>query len=105
MGRTLSLLFFAEGTRSKDGTLLPFRRGAASMALDTCVPLLPIAVAGTREVLPSGGGTISPGRVGIAFGKPIEVAGRARNERHALTEDLRAAVLELQVEAEEARRA
>lgn len=103
IGETLSLLFFAEGTRSKDGALLPFRRGAAAMALDTGVPLLPIAVAGTRDVLPSGEVSLRPGPVGIAFGRPIEVAGRARTERQALTEELRAAVAALQVEAEEAR--
>lgn len=104
IGRTMSLLFFAEGTRSKDGTLLPFRRGAAAMALDTGVPLLPVAVAGTRDVLPSGSTTLSPGPVGIAFGTPIEVAGRARSERQALTEELRVAVAALQGEAEDARR-
>lgn len=104
IGRTLSLLFFAEGTRSPDGTLLPFRRGAAAMALDTGVPLLPVGVAGTRDVLASGGVVVHPGPVGIAFGKPIEVAGRARSDRQALTEELRVAVTALREEAEEARR-
>jgi 1-acyl-sn-glycerol-3-phosphate acyltransferase len=104
IGRTLSLLYFAEGTRSKDGTLLPFRRGAAAMALDTGVPLLPVAVAGTRNVLPSGAISVAAGPVGIAFGRPIEVAGRSRHDRPAVTDELHAAVAALQVEAEEARR-
>jgi 1-acyl-sn-glycerol-3-phosphate acyltransferase len=104
VGRTLSLLFFAEGTRSKDGALLPFRRGAAAMALDTKVPLLPVVISGSRDVLPPGAATVRPGPIGVAFGKPIEVAGRDRTERHALTEELRAAVAALLPEAEEARR-
>lgn len=104
VGREISVLFFPEGTRSADATLLPFKKGAAVMAIRSQVPVLPIAVAGTREVLPKNTLEIRPGVVGVAFGRPIEVAGMTLQDRDALNARMREAVAELIAEAEEARR-
>ena len=54
-----SVIFFPEGTRSRDGRLLPFKRGAFRMALDLGLPILPLTVAGTRDVLPAGTSYVS----------------------------------------------
>lgn len=104
VGREISLLYFPEGTRSPDGTLQEFKKGAAVMAIQAQVSVLPIAVAGTRDVLPKGSRDVHPGTVGVAFGEPIEVAGRSLRDRDELNRLLHAAVEKLLPEAEEARR-
>lgn len=50
----MSVMMFPEGTRSKDGKLLPFKDGAFELALDARVPILPVALAGTRDCMPKG---------------------------------------------------
>lgn len=50
----ISVMMFPEGTRSKDGNLLPFKDGAFHLAIRAKVPVLPIAIAGTREMRPKG---------------------------------------------------
>lgn len=49
-----SMLFFPEGTRSKDGRLLPFKSGAFKLAKDCNVPILPITLVGASHLLPKG---------------------------------------------------
>jgi 1-acyl-sn-glycerol-3-phosphate acyltransferase len=48
----IPVMMFPEGTRSKDGTLLPFKDGAFALAIRAGVPILPVAIAGTREMRP-----------------------------------------------------
>lgn len=104
VGKDLSIIFFPEGTRSPDGNLLPFKKGATRMALQTGLALLPVAVAGTGDLLPKHARVVKPGAVGIAFGSPVEVAGHTLADRDLLTGKLREAVAALMPEAEEARR-
>jgi len=103
VGKEISVLFFPEGTRSPDAKLLPFKKGASVMAIQAQVPVLPIAVAGTQEILPKNTVEVRPGVIGLAFGKPIDVAGYTMKDRDAFTQRVRAAVEELISEAEEAR--
>ena len=70
-----SILFFPEGTRSKTGELLPFKKGAFRMALAAQRPILPITVVGTREVLPSGTLDLLPGRARLVIHQPIPTEG------------------------------
>lgn len=71
----VSVLFFPEGTRSRDGRLLPFKRGAFRMALDLDLPILPVSVVGTRDVLPAGSTRLFPGRARLVFHDPIPTSG------------------------------
>jgi 1-acyl-sn-glycerol-3-phosphate acyltransferase len=48
----ISVMMFPEGTRSKDGNLLPFKDGAFALAIEAGVPILPVAIAGTRAMRP-----------------------------------------------------
>lgn len=103
VGREVSVLFFPEGTRSPDAKLLPFKKGAAVMAIQAQVPVLPIAVAGTEEILPKNTLEIRPGVIGLAFGRPIDVAGLTMKDRDALTARIRGAIEDLIGEAQAAR--
>ncbi len=83
-----SLLFFAEGTRSEDGSLGPFKKGGFVMAQNTGNPIVPVAIDGTRERLPKGFHTLRPGPVRVTIGKPIEPGPNTlerRDELMALT--------------------
>lgn len=91
--RHISVLFFAEGTRSADGRIRPFKKGAAAFALQAQLPLVPVGVAGTFEILPRGL-EVGPGRpIAVSFGAPISTIGRRFEERDALTAELQQAVM------------
>ena len=95
-----SVVFFAEGTRSDDGQLLPFKKGAAVLAIQAGVPLLPAAVAGTREILPKGSITVRGGRTAaLCIGAPLATAGLSVGDRDQLTDRARDEVARLYDEA------
>lgn len=91
----VSVVFFAEGTRSDDGVLRPFKRGAAMMALEAQVPLVPAALAGTHLILPKGTAAIHPRPAALVIGTPIETAGLSVDAREALTDRAHAEVAKL----------
>jgi len=97
-----SLVIFPEETRTRTGDMLPFKRGAALLAIKSGLPILPIGLAGTFRVLPRGTKVITPGPVVMAVGKPIEVSGRSVREREALTQVAREEVESLRAEARSA---
>lgn len=94
-----SLVVFPEETRTRTGELLPFKKGAALLALRSGLPVLPVAIAGTRRILPPGGWRMTPGRVVLSIGEPIEVVGRSVKERGAVTEIVQKAVAALRAQA------
>ena len=69
------LMFFPEGTRSRSGDLLPFKKGAFRVAIDQQMPVLPVTVIGTRDVLPSDSLRLRPGRVRVVLHEPISTKG------------------------------
>jgi len=94
-----SILFFAEGTRSTDGKLRPFKKGAAILAIDAQVPIVPVAVAGAHEITPKGGLWVHSGRpLVLRVGKPIPTAGLTRDDRDSLTQQAHDAVAVLLAE-------
>lgn len=68
-----SCLLFPEGTRSKSGELLPFKRGAFQLALDTGVPVLPCIVDGTGQAFPKGKFMLKPSRLSLKIGAPVNI--------------------------------
>ena len=85
----ISLLIFPEGGRSRVGEMRPFMEGAAYIAIRAGVPLVPIALKGTREVLPYGSGDIHSGVVTMRIGDPIATSQASIRDRVHLTDALR----------------
>jgi 1-acyl-sn-glycerol-3-phosphate acyltransferase len=73
LSRGASVLFYPEGTRSADGKVHPFLRGAFLVALQTRAPILPVGISGAREVMPRGRWSADPGVIAVRFGAPVEV--------------------------------
>ena len=95
----VSMLFFAEGTRSRDGALHPFKKGAFATALQHGLPVLPVAIAGTRRIWPKGTLGVRPGRVVVEVGEPLPVQALRLEDRAALREEAFRAVRELRAQA------
>ena len=68
-----SILFFPEGSRSRDGHMKVFKSGAFLMAKDLDIPILPITVKNTDTILPPDGMKLSPGRAQMIIHPPIDV--------------------------------
>jgi len=95
----VSILFFAEGTRSRDGALHPFKMGAFATALAYGLPILPIGIAGTRHIWERSIVRIRKGTVAIEVGEPIPIEGLGPDDRKLLRNRTFAAVAALRTQA------
>ncbi len=84
-----SVVIFPEGTRSPDGTLQPFKTGSFTLALQAQVPVVPLAIVGSGEVMPKHSRWIRGGHIRLIIMPPVETAGRAVAEREDLMEAVR----------------
>lgn len=91
------VMTFPEGTRTRDGRVLPFKKGLFMLAIDAKVPIVPVALEGALDVLPTGGFSVRPGVIRVAVGDPISTAGLTADDRDALLERVRSAVIDLNV--------
>jgi 1-acyl-sn-glycerol-3-phosphate acyltransferase len=88
-----NVLIFPEGTRSADGKLLPFMKGAFSLAGRAGVPVVPLAIVGTNALQPRGAAVPkSKGRVVIVVGRPIPPRGKGLSYKAELMEEVRRAI-------------
>jgi 1-acyl-sn-glycerol-3-phosphate acyltransferase len=92
--KKISLLIFPEGGRSRDGHLRPFKEGGAYIAIKAGVPVVPVVLIGTREVLPMGSAVVYPGEVVLRLLPPIETDHLSLKDRGKLTEELRNLILQ-----------
>lgn len=89
----VSAIVFPEGTRSEDGRLLPFKKGAFVTAIRAGVPIVPVVCKGTHEVMPKGARlSILPGEVEIVVLSPIPTRGLTYEDRDDLMQRVRAAI-------------
>lgn len=93
--RSLSVLIFAEGRRSPDGDLRPFKDGAAWLAIASQAEAVPVAIAGTGRLLPANDSCILPGDVEVRIGEPLSPAGYSLRDRTAFTSLLEQRVRDL----------
>jgi 1-acyl-sn-glycerol-3-phosphate acyltransferase len=95
-----SFLIFPEGTRSRTGQLLPFKKGGFIMAIEAQVPIVPVAVQGGRDAMRKGSAFVRPVMVLVRVGSPIPTAGLTMADRDDLIAKVRseiAALLECQI--------
>ena len=90
--RGTSVIFFAEGTISKRRGLLAFKKGAFLMAIDLGLPILPVTIVGTREILPGDSWDLFPGPAKLIIHEPVDIAGHEKDDITALKQQVRAAV-------------
>ncbi|MBS8240442.1 1-acyl-sn-glycerol-3-phosphate acyltransferase [Marinobacter lipolyticus] len=74
------ILLFPEGTRSRDGQLLPFKKGGFVIARDGGLPILPVTIRGSHDRLPKGTAAFSPGLIDVIIHPPVATAGRTVEE-------------------------
>lgn len=82
----ISVVFFPEGTRTRDGRLQAFKPGGFAVAVEASASVVPLAVKGSRALWPPGGLAIRPGEVEVIFNEPIQVDPRLTKK--AAREDL-----------------
>ncbi len=93
MGKGVGILFFSEGTRSRDGHLLPFKNGAFRLSVDQNLPILPVTLVGTRDVQPGNTLSVFPGTIRMVIHPAIEPSGKNAGE---LLEETRNTILSAQ---------
>ena len=91
----VSVLVFPEGTRSRDGTLRPFKKGGFMLALKAGVPVVPVVVLGTDRIMEKGSLRVGHAAIEVRIGRPIEIRGRDATDRDRLMQDVRRAMAEL----------
>lgn len=97
-----SLIIFPEGTRSRDGQLLPFKKGPFTAAIHLQLPIVPVVCVGTSAVMPKGGYlAIVPGDVDVFIEPPIATAGLGYDDRTALRDRVRGCIAGRLAEAEQ----
>jgi 1-acyl-sn-glycerol-3-phosphate acyltransferase len=90
LAKGIHITTFVEGTRSRDGRLLPFKKGPFYLAMETGAPCIPISISGTETMMRKGSLRIRPGTVRVVFHAPVYPA--EAGSREALMERVREAI-------------
>jgi len=91
--RGVSIMVFAEGTRSPDGQIHEFKKGGFVTAVRRKILILPVTVNGSRRVLPKGSLVVKPGKIQVVIGDPIDTSGYTTDTVQELIDKTRQAVI------------
>jgi len=94
----ISVVMFPEGTRTLDGRVLPFKKGPFRLALEAQVPIVPLALEGSRNCWPKGKLWVTSGTLRLKVGTPIPTRGLTQADREALMRQVRHAIIKLHQE-------
>ncbi|MBD3346375.1 MAG: 1-acylglycerol-3-phosphate O-acyltransferase [Chitinivibrionales bacterium] len=89
----LDLVIFPEGTRSVDGTIGPFKRGAFALPLEAGLPIVPVTIAGTRNILPKKSYLIHPGNVTVTLHDPVKIEGTSSADKEKAAKKVREIII------------
>lgn len=84
-----SFVIFPEGTRSRTGELLPFKKGGFLMAIKAQAPIVPVAVSGGLNAMRKGSPLIWPVTIRVNLGEPVQTAGKGLEDRDKLVAAVR----------------
>lgn len=84
-----SFMIFPEGTRSKTGALLPFKKGGFVMAIAAQVPVVPVTITGARDAMHKGSPLVWPATVTVDFAPPVSTAGLIFTQRDEVIKQVR----------------
>ncbi|MGC8492625.1 MAG: lysophospholipid acyltransferase family protein [Syntrophobacteraceae bacterium] len=87
-----SVFIFPEGTRSADGVIKEFKKGAFVIAAKSGQPVIPISISGSYRILPKSSWMIHPGEIRFSLGKPVQISGTDNTSRDILMERVREAI-------------
>jgi 1-acyl-sn-glycerol-3-phosphate acyltransferase len=87
-----SVVVFPEGTRTKDGNLLPFKRGGFLLAAKAGVPVVPLTINGSMKINPRNRLELYPGVIRISFAEPVMTAAVKGKDKQELLEQVRTAI-------------
>jgi 1-acyl-sn-glycerol-3-phosphate acyltransferase len=82
----MSLVIFPEGSRSPNGSIQPFKKGGFTLAIKSKVPIIPISITGSREIMPKEKLTVTSGEIRIRIDHPIETQNYSLKDRESLME-------------------
>jgi 1-acyl-sn-glycerol-3-phosphate acyltransferase len=85
----MSVVIFPEGSRSPDGSIQPFKKGGFTLAIKSKVPIIPISIIGSREIMPKGELTVTSGEIRIRIDHPIDTQNYSLKDRKSLMEKVR----------------
>jgi 1-acyl-sn-glycerol-3-phosphate acyltransferase len=88
----VSVVIFPEGTRSSDGKLQPFKPGLFSLALHSGVPIVPVSINGSKDIVKKGSLRVNFGKISMILGKPIDVSKYQKGDKMKLMKDVRKAI-------------
>ncbi len=91
-----SFIIFPEGTRSRTGELLPFKKGGFVMAIQAQVPVVPVTVSGARDAMRRGSMLIRPVTVSVTFSAPVATTGLTFQHREQVITAVRRAIEEVE---------
>jgi len=90
----VSVIIFPEGTRSRNNHIQPFKKGGFVLAVESGVPIIPVVIHGTWDIMPKKQILIKPGNVVVEIKKPIESSDYTRKTKDDLMKKVRAVILE-----------
>lgn len=94
----INIIIYPEGTRSPDGRILPFKRGAFAVALKARVPICPVTVELSGKLMPKSSWNITPGPIRVKIGPPIDTTKFAEDDREGLARVVRNAIIQQSLE-------